>query len=398
MILHNGKRFAWLIAGQVVTASLVLLIAVSCPRVHAASAGDDGREEKASNPIVVLTPGNDFVRNLDTAIEAVNQGRVDVLHFSPGEFRISKGMKLTKRAGQGGLRITGEGPGITKLIFSCKETAIHVEVDSDVRHSSKSPSFLLQNLSMIASDKCGTAVDFSLGNQSTSGGTAIKLFSNLTIEGEAGGSWAAGIKTTDLTFCSFRDVTLRLPREGAIGIFITGKTAPVDHHLSGIRILSAHTGIKVGGNVEGVYVDQTTMIGVDIGLDWDTTGHEPLLALSSSHISARTTCIRANNLLQPVITGNLLYQAGSDTTWTGIDVTTPRSTAYDLIQISNNTFHGNPKHTVPNTGISIQAASAGAINANVFSALDVGIRLGKETTDLKPSNSIFKNTAEEIVR
>ena len=355
-------------------------------------------EPYSSERVFTLSPGADFEKNLDLAVKAINAGKADVLCFTPGEFYLSKGLKFQKSKGQGGLRITGGGPGITKLIFSCKEAAIVVKIDTDIRNSSESPSLRLEELSLIATGECGAALDIMRGDTKTSGGTATKIFSNLNIDGQKGGSWASGIQVTDLTFTTFQNITMRLPRPGATGIHITGNTAPVDHHLSSIRILSADTGIKIGGKVEGVYIDQGTIIGVDTGIDWDTTSHEPLLAFSGSHISARYTCIKARNLLQPVITGNLLYQAGTDKEWKGIDITTERATNYDLLQISNNIFHGNPKHTVPNTGISINAGSAGVINANVFSALDVGIKLGEKAKDLEPSNNVFKGVPKTLFR
>lgn len=353
-------------------------------------------EPKAAGRVIVLRPGSNFDQELHAATEAVNEGRADVMQFAPGEFQIDHSLQLTKRMNEGGVRISGAGPGITKLVFSGEGTGIDVRLDTDIKNTSQEPSFRLEELSLVASGKCGTAVEVMKRDPNTRGGTSPKLFSNLVIEGAKGGSWAAGIRATDTTFCSFRDITLRLPRVDAVGIWITGTTAPVDHHLSGIRVLSADTGIKVGGNVEGVYIDQLTMIGVDVGIDWDTAGHEPLLALSGSHISARVACVRANNILQPVITGNLLYQAGGKQAWTGIDIITERATPYDLLQISNNTLHGNPNHTEPNTGISIMAGSGGVINANVFSAVDTGIRLGKQAAALKPSNNVFKNTPKHL--
>ncbi len=347
--------------------------------------------------VVLLSPGTDLEEQLKSAVRRANAGEVDVIRFAPGEFRMPGGLEFQRKLKQGGLRITGHGPGITRLVFSTSQIAIKVQLDTDIHQAATSPSFVLEELSLLASGQCGTAVEVSRGDTSLKGGTSAKQFSNLTIEG-MGGQWQTGINVRDLAFCSFRDITIRLPREGTTGISISGSTAPVDHHLSGIRIMGSSTGIHVGGDVEGVYIDQTTMIGVGIGVDWNTDGHEPLLALIGSHISARTACVRANHLLQPIITANLLYQADPEVPWTGIDIRTTRPTGYDLLQISNNTLHGDPLHTVPNTGISVEAGSAGVLNGDLFSCVDTGIRLGKNAKNLEPKNCVFRQTKAEVER
>lgn len=387
-----GKLAACLLA-----VSLVTLVITHFSRGADADRGRDGRPAVVVDRAVTLRPGSDFAEDLRRSVEAVNRGQVDVLRFTAGEFVMPAGLKLNRRMGEGGLAITGAGEGITRLLFTEVDCGLEVRLDTDIRRTVESPSFRLENLSLVARGNCGTAVRLMRGSQDLRGGTAAKMLSKLSIDSLKGG-WSEGIVCSDLAFCSFKDITLRMPRPGATGILITGDTAPVDHHLSGIRVLSANTGIRIEGDVEGVYIDQATLIGVEVGIEWNTTGHEPLLALSGSHISARQACVRANNLLQPVITGNLLYQAGPDHPWTGIDIITERSTAYDLLQISHNTLHGNPNHKHPTTGISIEAGSAGALHSNVFSAVSTGIRLGAKAEGIEPASNVFSKTGKPLHR
>lgn len=346
---------------------------------------------------IPLRPGARFPERLAAAVAAVNTNQADVLVFAPGDFDLREPLEFTKRFGHSGLRIRGAGPGITRLRCHAVDVGIRVSLDTDIRQPAGNPSFAVEDLSLIAKGECGTAIELLRGNSDKSGGTAPKIFRRLVIEGQDG-RWTNGIKATDLTFCTFRDLTFRLPRENSTGIHLTGETSPVDHHLTGLRFLGGGTGIRVSGTVEGVYLTQITMIGTDIGIDWDTAGHEPLLSLSGSHINARTCCVRADRLLQPIITGNLFYQADPGKTWTGIEIRTKRATAYDLFQISSNTFHGHPRHEAASTGLFIQAAGAGVVHGNIFSAVDTGIQLGQKANELSVSGSLFRNVRTNIKR
>jgi hypothetical protein len=346
---------------------------------------------------VVLSPGNHFAASIAKAVVDANADKIDEILFQPGEYEMPGGLVFEKKFGQGGLRISGAGVGLTRLVFKDVPTAILVRLDTDIRPSDVSPAFAIEGLSLQAQGNCGTALQLERRDQTRQGGIAEKRFSDMAIEGK-GGNWEMGIKVIDVTFCTFRDITLRPQNPKATGIFITGQHAPVDHHLTGVRILDCQTGIKVGGNVEGVYVQQTTIIGIEIGIDWDTDSFEPLLAVTGSHISARSVCIRANNLLQPLIIGNLLYQGGSAEPWCGIQIRSKRATGYDLLQISNNILHGDPTHKAQNTGIEVNAASAGVLDANIFSAVDTGIRLGKDASGITPTDNVFRTTSKELMR
>lgn len=350
-----------------------------------------------SERTALLSPGSDFAQSITRAVEDANADQIDEIRFLPGVYEMPGGLVFEKKFGHGGLRISGAGVGLSRLIFNNEPSAILVRLDTDIRPSDISPAFSIEGLSLQAQGNCGTAVQLERRDLTRQGGIAEKSFRNLAIEGK-GGSWEMGIKVVDVTFCTFRDITLRPQHPKGTGIFITGQQAPVDHHLHGIRILGCHTGIKVGGNVEGVYVQQATIIGIDVGIDWDTDGFEPLLAVAGSHISARSACIRANNLLQPVIVGNLLYQPQGGGSWCGVQIRSKRSTGYDLLQISNNILHGHPEHEADNTGIEVNAASAGVLDGNIFSAVDTGIRLGKDASNIHHTDSVFRATGIELVR
>lgn len=345
----------------------------------------------------LLSPGKDFSQSIVRAVADVNADKIDEIRFLPGEYEMPGGLVFEKKFSQGGLRISGSGRGLTRLVFKDVPTAILVRLDTDIRPSELSPAFSIEGLSLQAQGSCGTAVQLERRDATRQGGIAEKRFSDIAIEGKSG-SWETGIKANDVTFCTFRDITLRPQNPQGTGIFITGQQAPVDHHLSGIRILDCHTGIKVGGNVEGVYVQQATIIGIEVGIDWDTDSFEPLLAVTGSHISARSSCIRANNLLQPVIVGNLLYQPKGGGEWRGIHIRNQQATGFDLLQISNNILHGHPEHTAGNTGIEVNAASAGVLDGNIFSEVDTGIRLGKNASNIQPTDSVFRATGKETVR
>ena len=86
------------------------------------------------------------------------------------------------------------------------------------------------------------------------------------------------------------------------------------------------------------------------------------------------------NLCSLVIVGNLLCQPQGDVPWCGIQIRSKQATGYDPLQISNNRLHGNPGHTAENTGIEVNAASAGVLDGNLISEVDTGVRLGKDAS------------------
>ena len=355
---------------------------------------------ESKDGIITIFPGPTASEQIDKATEAAESNTIHTIRFAAGDFHLSVPIRVHKKYGENGIRIEGAGPGLTRLYFSSVKTAIEIILDTGRPQAHRLPSCSVADMTLVAMNDCGTAIKLTKGDNHPTGGISHKILQNLMILTEPGkkaGSWEKGIHVNELTFVTISNLTTRLPSGKGIAILLEGNNNPVDHHLDAIRINQGGVGIEVRGNTEGVYCSHLTMIGPDVGIRWATTSWEPLLLLTASHINAKSCCVELNNILQPLISANSFYQVDPEHPWTAVAILTEKSTPYDLIQISNNQFHGHPGHTVPNTGISINAASSGVVGNNVFSAVDTAVHLGEEVGEIKISGSSYMNGIHEKI-
>lgn len=157
-------------------------------------------------------------------------------------------------------------------------------------------------------------------------------------------------------------------------ISIESNAGACDFFIRSCHITHANVGINVLSNgsngAEGVYVNQCAMIFVNTGVKWvaPSTGKEPGLFFTDSHINALQYNIYAENLIQAQISGNLLYQnADFGTDWTGIFINNTFNAAdNDLIHINNNIIHGFRNLSPASVGISLVKCGTASINNNLI--------------------------------
>ena len=160
----------------------------------------------ASEPqVIAIGRADDADKHLTQAMAAVNAGQAQVISFGPGEFQLSQPLVFHLRFGHPGLRIHGAGPGRTRLVFTDADAAIQATLDTRIPPAKTSPSISIDNLPLVASGKCGAAIDLRPGAPDHRGGVAQKSLHHLAVEGR-NGSWTTGIRAEDLAFCSFRDL------------------------------------------------------------------------------------------------------------------------------------------------------------------------------------------------
>jgi hypothetical protein len=328
------------------------------------------------------------------ALERAVRSGGGTIYFPAGTYRLAKPLQTRLPPGVG-LAIRGDGPELSRLVWEGEQGGI------DVRFTPQGGAILVEGLSLLRSGRVADSAVRLVSEGGTSPAPK-KLVRDLVIGGANQGGWACGVDAVECTFLTIDGIDFRGggERQGATAIRFSGEHDPVDNYVSHLRVTSAQTGIEVTGTCEGVYVSQSTMIGVERGVHWHTPHGEPLLAMSGCHVAASRDCVYGHNLIQPIITGNLLYQSpdGGDGEWAGIRLSAEQPSIYDLLQVCDNTIHGFPKPPGPRIGIAIQNRLGGLIRGNVIQGADTGIALDEGSSELKVLDNLVRTPRDTDVR
>jgi hypothetical protein len=328
------------------------------------------------------------------ALELAIRSGGGTLYFPTGIYRLAKPLGIRLPPGVG-IAIRGDGPEMSRLVGDGERGGI------DVRFTPQGGAILVEGLSLL---RAGHFADSAVRLVSEGGTSPApkKLVRDVVIGGGNNGGWACGVDAVECTFLTIDGVDFRGggERQGTVAIRFSGDHDPVDNYVSRLRVTSARTGIEVTGTCEGVYVNQSTMIGVERGVHWHTPHGEPLLALSGCHVAASRDCVFGHNLIQPIITGNLFYQSadGGEGEWAGIRLSADQPSIYDLLQVCDNTIHGFPKPPGPRIGIAIQNRLGGLIRGNIIQGADTGILLDEGSAEFKVLDNLVRNPRDLDVR
>jgi hypothetical protein len=328
------------------------------------------------------------------ALELAIRSGGGTLYFPTGIYRLAKPLGIRLPPGVG-IAIRGVGPEMSRLVWDGERGGI------DVRFTPQGGAILVEGLSLL---RAGHFADSAVRLVSEGGTSPApkKLVRDVVIGGGNNGGWACGVDAVECTFLTIDGVDFRGggERQGTVAIRFSGDHDPVDNYVSRLRVTSARTGIEVTGTCEGVYVNQSTMIGVERGVHWHTPHGEPLLALSGCHVAASRDCVFGHNLIQPIITGNLFYQSADcgEGEWAGIRLSADQPSIYDLLQVCDNTIHGFPKPPGPRIGIAIQNRLGGLIRGNIIQGADTGILLDEGSSEFKVLDNLVRNPRDLDVR
>lgn len=321
------------------------------------------------------------------ALERAVRSGGGTVYFPSGTYSFAKPLDVRLPPGVG-IAIRGDGPEMSRLVWEGEQGGINVAF------TPQGGAIIVEGLSLIRSGRLADSA-IRLVSEGGTSPAPKKLVRDLVIGGGNGGGWACGIDAVECTFLTIDAVDFRGggPKQGAVAIRFSGDHDPVDNYVSRLRVTSARSGVEVVGTCEGVYVNQSTMIGVERGVHWHTTRGEPLLTLSGCHIAASRDCVLGHNLIQPLITGNLFYQSpdGGEGEWAGIRLSADQPSIYDLIQICDNTIHGFPKPPGPRIGIAIQNRLGGLIRGNIIQGADTGILLDAGSKEFKVLDNLVRN-------
>lgn len=315
------------------------------------------------------------VQNAITALLSDGRG---VLYFPAGIYKLNSTI-LINLGTTGSINIRGDGPGISRINWTSATNGFEIIFNPEGGYDGDKRSIIVQELSLLTS-AFGTGSAIKLVNNGSSAPTPLKQIKNIVTAGiTTSNFWEYGVR---LSGCTFTNITSLHYQgnpfsPGGTAILLEGTNDPVDTFISNLRVFHAENGIEITGNNEGVYIDQSVILFVKKGIYWHTLANEPLLSITGSHINAYECCIYGENLIQGIISNNLLYQnTNYASDWNGIYLTGTASALTDFIQIAHNTIHGW-KTTTSNAvnGIVIEKKSRSIIQGNILHDVEIGIWL-----------------------
>lgn len=309
------------------------------------------------------------------------------LYFPGGRYQLSTPIRIAQGPGVP-LAIRGDGPALSTITWTCPDGGFAITSTAEGNFDGKTGAIIVEGLSLLTDHiDGGTGLAIINTNRNTSPAPK-KLIRDIVFAGSLPPQgWGCGVRATDCSFITLSGIDYQ---GHGIAVKFDGQHDPVDIYVQNLRVLGAFTGIDISGNCEGIYVSQSTLLFVERGIHWHTMGPEPFLTVTGSHISASRDCIYATNLLQPIITGNLLYQHGEGN-WTGIWLSGDRSTPFDLIQIAQNIIHGFSGG--PKNGIVVTNRTGGVIQGNVIHNVDTGIWLQIGTSEVRVVDNYIHEVA-----
>lgn len=293
--------------------------------------------------------------------------------------------------------VSGASPDVTDLIFPDGTNGIIANIAHDTRNDGA--TFVLRDLAIVAGgDVVGDAI--TLNGTRTAGKTTRGFDSRgVYIKGETSSlGWLNGLIADDIAEMVL-DNWKWLGKNGdktSAPILISGGNSPTEHKINGFIANNFDTAIEITGTVEGTNIDQATLVSGIRGVDHNTTGEEPLLALTNSHINTVEygALMRLTN--QSIVSGNLFYQdsgvpggfAGTD--WAGIQLTDG----------DHNAFFGNVFHAwnalTNRYGINILAGSSNSISGNIYRGFSAPTPMTRGLYVNSAGNVIGKETFENV--
>jgi hypothetical protein len=337
---------------------------------------------------VVPVRGDDSAA-VERAVEECLKSGGGTVYFPAAAYRLEKRIHVALPAGIG-IALRGDGPGLSQLSWTGKSAGIELRFHAEGGLDGNKGAVIVEGLTLLAqAEGAGSAIRLSC-----EGGTSPspkKLVRDIVLAG-----WDVGIDCHECTFTTIDNVDYQGPRALAgVAVRFDGARDPVDNYVTRLRVFNARHGLEVLGNSEGVYLTQSTMLAVERGIHWHTTRGEPLLSLTATHIAASRDCVFGHNLIQPLISGNLLYQAGAtDGEWAGIRLEADEPSIYDLLQVSHNTIHGFPKLSQSPLGIVITNRTGGIVQSNVIQGVKIGVRLDQGTSEVRVLDNVVRTFSE----
>jgi hypothetical protein len=317
---------------------------------------------------------------------AFNSGKA--IFFPEGDYKVTAGLTLPDNH----VCITGSGPKKSRILVNHTSTAISY-TSTDRRRQAVFKDIGI--VSLNASSTLALEVIFP----ETTGVDQIQLIAeNLSISREGEGVWATGgVRCQNVTNPIFsKFVITGTYATTQYGISFEGQC--LDSSITQSRFYLLQNGVKIGGTSEGLTISEAAIVGVRTGVNAQSSGYEPWLALTNTHINATERCIKTVNRSEMTISNCLLYSgnAFNDTSdWAAIDIASSGSIQTLCVQISNTQFNKS-SFTGTTTGIIVNNAQWVEIDNCIFGPMGVGIALTNVTNYKISPNTLFNSVTSPI--
>lgn len=306
-----------------------------------------------------------------TAVLALPTG--GCLYFPHGNYISTVSLVITVPANKG-IKLTGDGENSTYLSFTNDTEGVSVALGAKA-------SCEVNNITIVAASTSPSSNHIGLlinGNlYADAVGVKVK---NVTLKGNANRttSWPIGLALTNLSNTVVDSVSVYMPdatvSSGQVGINLLGGSSSAyiaDTKISNTEIVGGNISIGVAGYAQGLYVTNSTLIGCNTGIYWNQPGTDAeLLAVSNSHINARTTGVSTTGVSWVLLTNNLILRfTNTASGWYAFFLADA-----SLSAVSNNTIYGNV--VSGETGILVTASTSGygnqpvSIVGNVIGAIN----------------------------
>lgn len=227
---------------------------------------------------------------------------------------------------------------------------------------------------------CSTAIKVSLASGSApSYSTAAYLNLNLDINGSF--QWTDTlIHNTDMPNALFEDVNGAGNGATQVGLKVDGFANSPRFMNCNIHLLG--DGFVIGGETEGGEFFGCESIFTSRGIVKDVVGQEPLIYIAACHFNTSSVGIDLNNTPEASIIGNLIW--GTTDGWIGIRTRHDGVSRTRAPRIIGNGFYGNKLlGTNSATCIKMEQAQNPIIEGNLFYEAGIGINLGNSASNAK---------------
>jgi hypothetical protein len=334
-----------------------------------------------------------------TAAQAITGG--GVVYVPAGTYRINSTITktLTKP-----LRIRGDGADTTTIRFTGGTHGFDID-GGTISGTGVDDNFIVLEGVTLMTAQAGAGSALQVNWTGGSGGIdRILQMKNVIMRGETHNThyWSKGLDAFNARNALISDCHIQSKRGDTIGVgfFFDGDVSgsPVDNILDGCSAYWCDKAVEVDNTFEGLLIDQCFFINCTYGVYWNTTGDEPLLSVQGSHMNCYNWCIYGFNVIQCLISKNLLYQpTASNENWVGIELDGTSATSTDSdIQIKDNIlewFSGSGSKN----GIVVDARGKGYIAGNTIKDMDTGVWLQSNSQNIKVIDNDFNNCSTNIL-
>lgn len=272
------------------------------------------------------------------------------------------------------ITVLGDGEGNTSVSFAGATNGITISLGNN-------SCATVQKLSIIRSYATGVYANNGLTIFATTPGTpagAVRV-QNVTIKGNAARTtaWAYGLALSDLQNPVIDNVAIFAPdADGSttsqmISLYGSSSSSySADVKISNVETVGGFKAVAISGFSQGVYITNSTLIGCEYGVDWTSGTNGELLALSNSHINARSAGLNLTAVTECLISNNFFLRfTNGAASWAAMYLSDAL-----ISTVHGNSIYGNLSGTETAMTINATTAPSGlqpiSVTGNVIGAIN----------------------------